>query len=140
MSRRKITITNSNRRRLEHFLAAEFIEAIHPKTYLADLKAELQRAEMVVSNDVPQDVITMNSTVRLRDLDTGELETYTLVYPDKANISDHKLSILAPIGTAILGYRVGDMVRWRVPDGSRRLQVEEVLYQPERDGELQLAH
>lgn len=138
MSRRNIVITKSDLRRLEHLLESEFAQAIDPKTYLGDLQAELQRAKIVASADVPHDVITMNSTVRLLDLDTGEVETYTLVYPHQANIAEHKLSILAPIGTALLGYRVGDIVRWRVPSGRRRLQIEDVLYQPERAGFLQL--
>jgi regulator of nucleoside diphosphate kinase len=138
MSRRNITITSSDRRRLEHLLESAFAASIDPKTYLADLQAELQRAKIVDSAEVPHDVVTMESTVRLRDLDNDDVETYTLVYPDQANIADNKLSVLAPIGTAIIGYRVGDVVRWRVPGGMRRLQVEEVLYQPERAGVLQI--
>lgn len=136
MSRRNIIITDSDRRRLEHLLESEFAQAIDPKKYLTEMQVELQRAKIVGAADVPDDVITMDSTVRLRDLDTDEVETYTLVYPNQANIAEGKLSILAPIGTAILGYRVGDVVRWRVPSGRRRLQVEEVLYQPEREGVL----
>ena len=135
MSRRNIIITDDDRRRLEHLLASDFTEAIRSKSYLTDLRAELQRAKIVNSAEVPGDVITMESTVRLRDVDTGEVETYTLVYPDQANIAESKLSILAPIGTAILGYRVGDVVRWRVPSGRRKLSVEEVEYQPEREGD-----
>lgn len=74
----------------------------------------------------------MNSKVRLRDLDTEETETYTLVYPDKADASDGRISVLAPVGTAIIGYQVGDTIDWPVPAGLRRLKVEAVLYQPER--------
>ena len=140
MSRRTIIITNSDRRRLEHLLASEFTEAILPKSYLTDLRTELQRAKIVDSEEVPSDVITMDSTVRLRDLDTDEVETYTLVYPNQANIAENKLSILAPIGTAILGYRLGDVIRWRVPSGKRRLRVEEIVYQPERSRVQQLEH
>jgi len=138
MSRKNIIITNNDKRRLELLLASEFVEAIRPKPYLADLQAELRRAGIVDSADVPADVVTMGSTVRLRDLDDGNVETYTLVYPEHANIAESKLSILAPIGTAILGYRVGDIVRWRVPSGKCRLQIEEVLYQPEIDEVLLL--
>ncbi|HCO24501.1 MAG TPA: transcription elongation factor GreAB, partial [Gimesia maris] len=65
----------------------------------------------------PADIVTMNSTVRLRDLETDELETYTLVYPQDANIKEGKLSILTPIGTAILGYRIGDQLRSRALAG-----------------------
>lgn len=132
MSRRSIIITESDRRVLEQLLTSEFADAIDSKSYLADLRTELERADIVDSADVPHDVVTMNSTVRLRDLDSGDTESYTLVYPDRANIAENKLSILAPIGTAVLGYRVGDVITWRVPSGQRRVQVEEVLDQPER--------
>ena len=135
-SARRIIIASEDCRRLEHLLASEFAEAIGPKAYLVDLRTELQRASIVDPEDVPGDVITMTSTVRLRDLDTDEVETYTLVYPSQADIAAKRLSILAPIGTAILGYRVGDIVRWRVPSGKRRLKIEEVLYQPEREEAL----
>jgi regulator of nucleoside diphosphate kinase len=103
-----------------------------------ELQVELDRAQVVPQRDVPKDVVTMNSTVALRDLDTNELEIYTLVYPDRADIANDKLSVLAPIGTAILGYRVGDEVKWRVPAGWRRLKVEQVIFQPERAGALHL--
>jgi regulator of nucleoside diphosphate kinase len=76
----------------------------------------------------------MNSTVRLRDLDSGEVETYTLVYPNEADAEENRISVLAPIGTAIIGYRVGDVIKWPVPGGFVRLRVEEILYQPERAG------
>jgi regulator of nucleoside diphosphate kinase len=77
----------------------------------------------------------MNSKVRLRDLDTGEKETYTLVYPHEADASAGRISVLAPVGTAIVGNRVGDVIEWPVPAGLRRLKVEAVLDQPERAGE-----
>ena len=76
----------------------------------------------------------MNSTVRLRLMGSKEVETYTLVYPEGADIAEGKLSVLAPIGTAILGYRVGDIVQWQVPSGEIKLRIEELVYQPERDG------
>jgi len=85
-------------------------------------------------NKVPRNAVTMNSTVTLRDLDTGEKETYTLVYPDQADIANSRLSVLAPVGTAILGQRVGDEIKWKVPSGWRRLKVQRVISQPEREG------
>jgi len=137
MADRTIVITETDIRRLSQMLASEFAAAIVPKQYLNDLRSELERAEIVADDELPDDVVVMNSTVVLRDLDTGEQETFTLVFPQKANIAKNKLSVLAPIGTAILGYRVGDVVRWKVPDGDRRLQIEEVLCQPERASVLQ---
>ena len=84
---------------------------------------------------MPEDVVTMNSTVRVRDLETGEVDTYTLVYPHEADIEENKLSVLAPVGTALLGYRAGDVVEWPVPAGITRFRVEEVA--PSRPAQLQ---
>jgi regulator of nucleoside diphosphate kinase len=119
-------------------LKSEFAEIVGPRGHLYDLKAELDCATIVRPDDAPQDVVTMNSTIVLRDLDTQEVETYTLVYPEQADIANGKLSVLAPIGTAVLGQCVGDVLRWRVPAGRRRLKIEQVVYQPEREGAFHL--
>jgi len=98
--------------------------------YLDMLEGELDRAEIVESHTIPPDVVTMNSEVRLKDLDSGEVKMYRLVFPNQSR-GDHAVSILAPIGTAMLGYRVGDVIEWPVPKGLRRLQVLDVVSQPE---------
>ena len=108
------------------------------RKYLDSLEDELDRAEVVQQKDIPADVITMRSTVRLRDLDSAEEMTYQLTFPTEANYDEGKISVLAPIGTAMIGYRHGDMIEWEVPSGVRRLKVEEVLYQPESKGEYHL--
>jgi regulator of nucleoside diphosphate kinase len=108
------------------------------RKYLDSLEEELERAEVVQQKDIPADVITMRSTVRLKDLDTSEEMIYRLVFPTEANYDDGKISVLAPIGTAMLGYQRGDVIEWQVPSGVRRLSVEEVLYQPESKGEYHL--
>jgi len=105
---------------------------------LRDLQAELTQARVVAPEAVPPDVITMNSKARLRDLETSEEMTYTLVFPDQADIEQDRISVLAPIGTAMLGYRVGDEFQWTVPAGTVRLRVEAVLYQPEAAGDYHL--
>lgn len=133
MARRPITITAEDHQKLRNLLVSNVVRTVHGSDRLDELQAELSRATIVPEDEMPTDVVTMNSTVSLRDMVTGEVETYTLVYPSDADIANDKLSVLAPIGTAILGYRVGDTFRWRVPKGWRRLKVEEVLYQPERD-------
>jgi regulator of nucleoside diphosphate kinase len=138
MPRRKIYITQIDLQRLCRVVASELDLNDGSNRHLTELIAELERAEVVLSDEIPDDVVTMNSTVVLRDLDTGESETYTLVYPNHANIARNRLSVLAPVGTAILGYQVGDVVRWRVPAGVRRLRVEEVVFQPERVGAFHL--
>ena len=95
------------------------------------LRGELERAEIVAPHEVPPDVITMNSRAELLDLDTNEHMEFTLVFPDEANIEEGKISVLAPLGTAMLGYGVGDEFEWTVPYGSRRLRVMKIHFQPE---------
>ena len=108
------------------------------KQYLNKLEAELDRAEIVGPKDMPVDVITMRSKVRLKDLVSGESNTYSLVFPTEANFTEGKISVLAPIGTAILGYKQGDTIEWPVPSGVRRLKVDKVIYQPEAEGNYEL--
>src|ERR1044072_728032 len=108
------------------------------REYLNKLEAELDRAEIVDPKDIPANVITMRSTVRLKDLVTGDENTYSLVFPTEADFSQGKISILAPIGTAILGYKRGDTIEWTVPSGLRRLKVDEIIYQPEAAGDYDL--
>jgi regulator of nucleoside diphosphate kinase len=108
------------------------------RQYLNKLEAELDRAEIVNPKDIPADVITMRSKVRLKDLVSGDSNTYSLVFPAEADFAEGKISVLAPIGTAILGFRKGDTIEWQVPSGLRKLKVEEVLYQPESAGDHNL--
>ena len=106
--------------------------------YLKKLEAELDRAEIVDSKDIPKNVITMRSRVRLKDVATGQANTYSLVFPTEADFNEGKISILAPIGTAILGYKAGDTIESSVPSGLRRIKVDEILYQPEASGDYEL--
>ena len=98
---------------------------------LAALQGELNRAHVVTPEEVPSDVITMNSRAELIDLDTNERMEFTLVFPQEADIEQGRISILAPLGTAMLGYRVGDEFEWAVPHGERRFRVAAVRFQPE---------
>ena len=95
------------------------------------LENELKRARIVAPEEVPPDVITMNTRAELLDLETGERMEFTLVLPVDENINDGKISVLAPLGTAMLGYRVGDEFVWHVPHGLRRLKVIKLHFQPE---------
>ncbi|HEU4992093.1 MAG TPA: nucleoside diphosphate kinase regulator [Luteimonas sp.] len=100
------------------------------------LRDELARAEVREPRDVPADAITMNSTARFRDEASGEEREMTLVYPRDADGSADKVSILAPVGSALLGLRAGQSIEWPVPGGrSARLVVLGVRYQPEAAGE-----
>jgi regulator of nucleoside diphosphate kinase len=134
-----IYITEVDRQRLEKLVEiAGERDRLASHDNLRRLEQELDRAETVAPRDVPADVITMRSKVRLRDLNTGEEMVYALVFPTEANYDEGRISVLAPVGTAMLGYRVGDTIEWQVPSGLRRLKVEELLYQPEAAGEYNL--
>lgn len=102
------------------------------------LEKELYSSVQVEPTDIPHDVVTMNSKVAITDMESGEKITYTLVYPSAANISENKLSILAPLGIALLGYRKGDIVEWSVPSGTKKYIIDDITYQPESSGDYHL--
>lgn len=138
MSGKPIQVTEFDLERLKKLLFdAQFTE-LRKSAYLERLETEINRAVVVAPKDIPSDVVTMNSTVCIEDLDTKEEEIYTLVFPENANLSQGKISILAPIGTAMLGYEVGDTFEWQVPAGTRRLLIKKILYQPEASGDFHL--
>jgi regulator of nucleoside diphosphate kinase len=134
MKHRDIYITDLDLKRLSELLEAARRFNERDPVDLAQLAGELARAQVVPSAQVPADVITMNSTVCLEDMESGEEMIYTLVFPKDADIDQGKISVLAPIGTAMLGYRVGDTLEWPVPGGISRLKVKQILYQPEASG------
>jgi regulator of nucleoside diphosphate kinase len=135
VKKRQIYITSLDKARLDEIIevAGEFGD--HDRNDLDDLARELDRAKVVEPRKVPADVVTMNSQVTLHDLDSDKEMTYRLVFPHNADASSGAISVLAPVGTAILGYREGDVVEWPVPSGIRRLRIERVLYQPEAAGD-----
>jgi regulator of nucleoside diphosphate kinase len=90
------------------------------------LGEELDRAIVIEDQTVPPGLVMMDSHVEFEDLSTGEIDDYTLTYPDRANIEEKRLSVLAPIGTALIGFREGDIVSWATPGGVRRLRIRRV--------------
>ncbi len=138
MKTRKIYITEFDKKRLEELIAVAEEFGGQDMRDLDSLSKELSRAEVVSSKDIPAGVVTMNSKVVLRDISTSEKMTYTLVFPRNADIGSGKISVLAPIGTAILGYSKGDIIEWKVPAGKQRISIEEILYQPEASGDYHL--
>lgn len=139
MQNRTIILSDADHQRLAALIESARYDASLHEDYLEALDGELKRAKVVPQSKVPGKVITMNSVVRLRDLDTGEVEEYQLVYPMDADMAQHRISVLAPVGTAILGYQLGDVIEWPVPAGLRRLRVEKVRCQPEMDAAGQFA-
>ena len=98
------------------------------------LEAELERAlVMEAGRALPSDVVTLDSRVAVVDLDSGMERLFTVVLPSKANLDEGRISVLAPLGMAVLGYRAGQEIAWDVPGGRRRLMVRRVVYQPEAE-------
>lgn len=125
MARRAIFITETDARRLRGLLAGR-AKSIHDQEHLQELKEELERAQVLDPDEVPAEVVTVNSRVQVRDLTNQQLQEFTLVFPAEADVARRRISVLAPLGTALLGYREGDEVEWDMPGGRRRLRIERV--------------
>lgn len=133
MSRPTIIINELDAERIDRLLEkAEFASL----PVVDALNEELDRAQMCTPETMPHDVVTMNSQVKFRNLTTGEELTRTLVYPAQMTDSSAQLSVLAPVGAALLGLRTGDTIHWELPGGaSAHLEVLALLYQPEAAGD-----
>ncbi|HEY6206553.1 MAG TPA: GreA/GreB family elongation factor [Chthoniobacterales bacterium] len=131
MKIQNIIITAADKAELECVLNVAGKISERARCELQGLKNEVQRAQVIPSDQIPSDVITLNSTAQLLDVETGEIMNFTLVLPKDAQIDDGKISVLAPLGTAMLGYRLGDEFEWPIPYGSRRLKITHVHFQPE---------
>lgn len=134
MKHKNIVITEADYGRLLRLVEASRQFRKRDAEHLDGLEQELERATIVKDGDIPKDVVTMNSRVRVKDLGTGREMVYEIVFPGNADVANDRISVLAPIGTGLLGYSVGTTVEWAVPSGLRRLRILEVEYQPEAAG------
>ena len=138
MRDRSIYITTFDLERLEDLLAGVREFSYRDRGDLEELEAELQEGTLVDSKNVPPTVVTMNSRVELIDVDENKPMIFTLTFPRDADIERGKLSVLSPVGTAILGHSESDVIEWHVPAGHRQFRIEKVLYQPEAAGDYHL--
>ncbi len=130
----KITLSSLDLDRIEALLAALPASVFPGK---ADLEAELDRAEVVEPAQMPPNVVTMNSCVEFEILETRQNFRLTLVYPRDIDGSADRVSIFAPVGSALLGLSVGDELAWPGPGGKpMTVRVTGIVYQPESAGEL----
>jgi len=130
-----ITISTLDAARLERMLESLDGQQIPNKE---DLQVELDRANIVKPEDMPHNVVTMNSTVIFRMESSPTEYSLTLVYPSEMDDGTGKISVLAPVGGALLGLREGDEISWPKPGGGLlKVHILKVVYQPERAGEYQ---
>jgi len=121
-----IFVAEGDARRLAFLLSDDRDSGTHDLLHLRELRAELERAIIVAPQDIPTGVITMHSVVTVHDITGGHHRDITLVYPHEAQPAAGRISVLAPLGTALLGYRQGQEVEWLMPGGFRRLRIENV--------------
>lgn len=130
---RTIYVTEQDRKRLL-YLIDSLRRSWRDRQHLDLLEQEMDRATVVSGDRIPSSVVTMNSRVRVRDLKTDREMVYQVVFPRDADAERNRISVLAPIGTALLGYDVGTEVEWTTPGGIRHLRIEAVEYQPQAAG------
>lgn len=120
-----IVITRPDAARLRELVAAR-AGTPHDQVHLEELAGELERARIAEAADTPPDLIGLHSRVRLLDMASGRHQELTLVLPRESDPGGGRISVLAPLGTALIGYRAGDVVEWRMPGGLRRVRIESV--------------
>ena len=134
MREEPVRLTDVDARRLQGLVDGSRPRDLRDAGSVALLLRHMDDAEVLPANRIDPDVVTMGSEVVVRDLDTHEVVVFRVVFPRSADSAAGRISVLAPLGMAVLGRRVGDHVNWRTPGGPRRLRVDRVLYQPEREG------
>ena len=139
LTQENILLTRKDYSRLKQLCADLSRQTEGAGAGLETLQEILDFARVVHSDEVPANVVTMNSRVLFEDLRSGEKGTVTIAYPADADVSTRRISILSPVGAALIGEAKGAEVELPVPHGqTRRIRIVDVLYQPEADGDLEL--
>ena len=135
---KKVTLTKNDYTRIYKAIT----DAKNSKTINSNeaekLLSELSKAEIVPSEKIDKDVVTMNSEVKLFFENTQKEQSFKIVYPQGANLKENKISIFSPIATALIGYKIGDEIEWIVPGGMTKIKIIDLIYQPEAAGDFDL--
>ena len=107
-------------------------------TEAENLLKELNSAKIVEPQEIPGNVVTMNSIVKISFSNTNKQVEFQIVYPEKADLKNNKISIFSPIATALIGYKVGDEIEWLVPAGLTKITIDEIIFQPEASGDFNM--
>jgi regulator of nucleoside diphosphate kinase len=136
MNKRKIYVTEQDKIKLTKLFSSTVGFRSRDLKTVKDLLSELERAVVIEEDNSAGNIVKMNSVVHIKDLDTGQEYEYTIVYPEFADSSQNKISILAPIGTALLGYKKGDTISWEVPKGKRKLKILNVYNDQKKENRI----
>lgn len=123
----ELVLTKDDYKLLITYLNGANVKTAFDPQNAADLQAELKKARLVDKDDLPVDVVRINSRVRVKAEEKDEIMEFILVTPDRADIKKKRISIMAPVGTALLGFRKGQQVKWQVPAGNRTFTILEVI-------------
>ena len=135
---KKVTLTKNDYTRIYKAITdAKNSKTINSKE-AEKLLSELSKAEIVPSEKIDKDVVTMNSEVKLFFENTQKEQSFKIVYPQDANLKENKISIFSPIATALIGYKIGDEIEWIVPGGMTKIKIVDLIYQPEAAGDFDL--
>ena len=133
MKNNSIVVTDTDMDRLSRLVRASRLSLLRDRPQLDLLQQVLDSAEVWPSERVPKGVVRVHSRARIRDFDTRQQEAYVLVLPDEADASRGFISVLAPLGMALLGHRKGDVIQAKAPGGTRRLRVQRVWQQDHKE-------
>ena len=132
---KKIVITKLDFERLKKYLTPGAVSAA---PHLKLLAAEVENGIIVEPQKIDRSVVTMNSEAEVLDIKSGDVDKYRLVWPENADVAQNKISVTAPLGAALLGYREGDEIELAAPSGMRKAKIIKVHYQPEAEGRYDL--
>lgn len=130
-----LTVTQPDYTRLTRLIQDMYGNKAIDKKYLSYLGLELQKANVIDSRKINPEFVTMNSVIDVEFLQSGRKMELRLVYPNEADFSKGLISILSPLGCALIGYKAGDIIEFEAPAGIQKVHIEKVVYQPEANGE-----
>ena len=122
----KLILLKEDFKLLSAYLKARWINSSFERNNIEALQAELKKADIVEAEDFPMDVVRLNSQVKIKTNGKDDIMEFSIVTPEKANYKEKKISIMAPIGTALIGFRQGQVVNWEVPGGKKTFTILEV--------------
>ena len=125
-TKHQLTITNEDYETINKYITGKKSIKAFYRINVTLLREDLKKATLVKKNELPEDVVRLNSRVKIREGKKDKLIELILVLPEKANIKERKVSIFAPLGTALIGFRRGERIKWNVPAGNKTFTIMEV--------------